>query len=211
MSKRKHSDAFTEAQLQCHGVGGEFDSGSESSCSTDKSDEQKKSPMRPRNTNSKNNDQTKQELLLGKVVAPRQRVAANARERDRTHSVNSAFTALRDLIPTEPKNRKLSKIETLRLATSYISHLGTVLLVGDEGIDQPCMHQSLLRAGTDAGPRVICTFCLSHGAGAGSVKHGAFAKSMGMVSRIYFLKNLQQLPSVYFGVFVSSSHHGLWW
>ena len=45
-------------------------------------------------------------------------------------SVNSAFHTLRLLIPTEPKNRKLSKIETLRLAKSYISHLGATLLAG---------------------------------------------------------------------------------
>lgn len=45
-------------------------------------------------------------------------------------SVNSAFSTLRNLIPTEPKNRKLSKIETLRLATSYIEHLGAILLTG---------------------------------------------------------------------------------
>lgn len=100
---------------------------------------------------------------------------ANARERDRTHryrntlpiqltvvkhgdipnSVNSAFNALRTLIPTgnlvserwslkvpcalkksrpifsEPADRKLSKIETLRLASSYIAHLGTQLLAGN--------------------------------------------------------------------------------
>lgn len=35
----------------------------------------------------------------------RQRNAANARERDRTNSVNTAFTALRTLIPTEPADR----------------------------------------------------------------------------------------------------------
>jgi len=46
------------------------------------------------------------------------------------YSVNSAFTMLRTLIPTEPADRKLSKIETLRLASSYISHLGTQLLAG---------------------------------------------------------------------------------
>ncbi|CAG7720855.1 unnamed protein product, partial [Allacma fusca] len=37
-----------------------------------------------------------------------------------TQSVNTAFTTLRTLIPTEPADRKLSKIETLRLASSYI-------------------------------------------------------------------------------------------
>ncbi|XP_055643103.1 basic helix-loop-helix transcription factor scleraxis-like [Toxorhynchites rutilus septentrionalis] len=66
-----------------------------------------------------------------------QRSQANARERYRTHSVNSAFSNLRMLIPTEPKNRKLSKIETLRLAKSYISHLIAVLLTGN--LKQPCL------------------------------------------------------------------------
>ena len=57
----------------------------------------------------------------------RQRTAANARERSRTHSVNEAFVTLRKRIPTEPLDRKLSKIETLRLASNYISHLRTRL------------------------------------------------------------------------------------
>uniref|UniRef100_A0A9L0I7E3 BHLH domain-containing protein n=1 Tax=Equus asinus TaxID=9793 RepID=A0A9L0I7E3_EQUAS len=75
----------------------------------------------------------------GPAREPRQRHTANARERDRTNSVNTAFTALRTLIPTEPADRKLSKIETLRLASSYISHLGNVLLVGEAcGDGQPC-------------------------------------------------------------------------
>uniref|UniRef100_A0A8C4S8D6 Si:ch211-246m6.4 n=1 Tax=Erpetoichthys calabaricus TaxID=27687 RepID=A0A8C4S8D6_ERPCA len=65
----------------------------------------------------------------------KQRQAANARERDRTHSVNTAFTALRTLIPTEPADRKLSKIETLRLASSYISHLANILLLGEDCLD----------------------------------------------------------------------------
>ncbi|KAM9836251.1 transcription factor 15-like [Aulostomus maculatus] len=98
----------------------------------------------------------------------KQRQAANARERDRTHSVNTAFTALRTLIPTEPADRKLSKIETLRLASSYISHLANVLLLGDECRDgQPCLrYRSILHgaaAALSAPPlRPICTFCLSN-------------------------------------------------
>lgn len=58
------------------------------------------------------------------------RTVANMRERDRTMSVNTAFNTLRDLIPTEPLDRKLSKIETLRLATSYIQHLAVQLHAG---------------------------------------------------------------------------------
>lgn len=108
---------------------------------------------------------------------PRQRHTANARERDRTNSVNTAFTALRTLIPTEPADRKLSKIETLRLASSYISHLGNVLLVGEAcGDGQPChsgpafFHAARAgspppppaRDGENAQPKQICTFCLSN-------------------------------------------------
>uniref|UniRef100_A0A3Q1JQB5 BHLH domain-containing protein n=1 Tax=Anabas testudineus TaxID=64144 RepID=A0A3Q1JQB5_ANATE len=102
-----------------------------------------------------------------------QRTAANARERDRTNSVNTAFTALRTLIPTEPADRKLSKIETLRLASSYISHLGNVLLLGEGLHDgQPChapsppfFHvSSSPNRGSDQStqPKHICTFCLSN-------------------------------------------------
>uniref|UniRef100_A0A2K5I6W8 BHLH domain-containing protein n=1 Tax=Colobus angolensis palliatus TaxID=336983 RepID=A0A2K5I6W8_COLAP len=99
-----------------------------------------------------------------------QRQAANARERDRTQSVNTAFTALRTLIPTEPVDRKLSKIETLRLASSYIAHLANVLLLGDSADDgQPCFRaagsaKSAVPTAADGGrqPRSICTFCLSN-------------------------------------------------
>ncbi|KAF3856867.1 hypothetical protein F7725_017590 [Dissostichus mawsoni] len=54
------------------------------------------------------------------VVVPH-RNAANARERHRTQNVNTAFTALRTLIPTEPVDRKLSKSRRCawRPATSH--------------------------------------------------------------------------------------------
>ncbi|XP_044031503.1 transcription factor 15-like [Siniperca chuatsi] len=96
----------------------------------------------------------------------RQRNAANARERYRTQNVNTAFTALRTLIPTEPVDRKLSKIETLRLASSYISHLANVLVVGDGREDgQPCLsavYKGVKGSGEGKPPRTICTFCLSN-------------------------------------------------
>lgn len=103
---------------------------------------------------------------------------ANTRERDRTNSVNTAFTALRTLIPTEPADRKLSKIETLRLASSYISHLENVLAAGEASTDgQPCHRNHGAPSGrmfnpqrnTDTNsdsensqPKQICTFCLSN-------------------------------------------------
>ncbi|XP_071022706.1 transcription factor 15-like [Oncorhynchus clarkii lewisi] len=98
------------------------------------------------------------------VVIVKQRNAANARERDRTQSVNSAFTALRTLIPTEPVDRKLSKIETLHLASSYISHLANTLLLGDgNGDGQPCIGAVYVQGESGRKqPRTICTFCLSN-------------------------------------------------
>ncbi|VDP77757.1 unnamed protein product [Echinostoma caproni] len=106
---------------------------------------------------------------------------ANERERSRTASVNDAFLMLRSLIPTEPMNRKLSKIETLRLASSYISHLHAVLVTGSNPADQPCLrHQQLaptmcnlnqcpmsactgptVHQQPDRTHRPVCTFCVT--------------------------------------------------
>lgn len=118
----------------------------------------------------------------GPVVVVRQRQAANARERDRTQSVNTAFTALRTLIPTEPVDRKLSKIETLRLASSYIAHLANVLLLGDSADDgQPCFRaagggKSAVPAADGRQPRSICTFCLSNQRKGVSAQHACCSR-----------------------------------
>ncbi|KAM7343289.1 twist family bHLH transcription factor [Cochliomyia hominivorax] len=55
-----------------------------------------------------------------------QRIMANVRERQRTQSLNDAFKALQQIIPTLPSD-KLSKIQTLKLATRYIDFLCRVL------------------------------------------------------------------------------------
>lgn len=96
-------------------------------------------------------------------LKPRQEV--NARERFRTQSVNTAFNTLRTLIPTEPSDRKLSKIEILRLAKSYIAHLDAIVVTGNS--EKPCTstshnYQSHNCPNTegDSGTRSnICTFC----------------------------------------------------
>ncbi|XP_021207545.1 transcription factor 15 isoform X1 [Bombyx mori] len=87
------------------------------------------------------------------VPAVKQRCQANARERDRTQNVNMAFNTLRLLIPTEPPDRKLSKIEILRLAGSYITHLDNQLYTGN--MERPCLQK------TDADDKntTMCTFC----------------------------------------------------
>ncbi|XP_077457440.1 twist-related protein 2-like [Stigmatopora argus] len=55
-----------------------------------------------------------------------QRDIANIRERQRTQSLNDAFASLRKIIPTLPSD-KLSKIQTLKLASRYIDFLYQVL------------------------------------------------------------------------------------
>ncbi|OWR45328.1 twist protein [Danaus plexippus plexippus] len=55
-----------------------------------------------------------------------QRVMANIRERQRTQSLNEAFESLRQIIPSLPSD-KLSKLQTLQLATQYIEFLYEIL------------------------------------------------------------------------------------
>ena len=51
----------------------------------------------------------------------------NARERNRVKQVNHGFTALRNHIPGAAKNKKLSKVDTLRRAMEYIESLQRLL------------------------------------------------------------------------------------
>ncbi|KAI8483997.1 Helix-loop-helix protein 1 [Branchiostoma belcheri] len=55
------------------------------------------------------------------------RTAHATRERIRVEAFNVAFAELRKLLPTLPPDKKLSKIEILRLAICYISYLNHVL------------------------------------------------------------------------------------
>ncbi|KAG8337595.1 Transcription factor 21 [Homalodisca vitripennis] len=63
---------------------------------------------------------------------PQQRNAANARERARMRVLSRAFCRLKTTLPWVPPDTKLSKLDTLRLATSYIAHLRAVLCLDDE-------------------------------------------------------------------------------
>ena len=63
----------------------------------------------------------------GRVRVVKRRGTANKKERRRTVSINTAFAKLRGCIPNVPSDTKLSKIKTLRLATSYIAYLMDVL------------------------------------------------------------------------------------
>ncbi|KAK6618634.1 hypothetical protein RUM43_013025 [Polyplax serrata] len=56
-----------------------------------------------------------------------QRQAANLRERKRMQSINDAFEGLRAHIPTLPYEKRLSKVDTLKLAIGYINFLSELV------------------------------------------------------------------------------------
>lgn len=68
-----------------------------------------------------------------------QRNAANARERARMRVLSKAFCRLKTTLPWVPADTKLSKLDTLRLATSYIAHLRAVLM--DQPLPSDQMHK----------------------------------------------------------------------
>lgn len=76
------------------------------------------SNRRRRSTNARTSVKQKEP----EVVARR-----NARERRRVKLVNDGFLRLRKHVPTDPKNKKLSKVKTLRSAIEYIRHLQQLL------------------------------------------------------------------------------------
>ncbi|VDD85747.1 unnamed protein product [Enterobius vermicularis] len=70
---------------------------------------------------------SKAEKRRRRRATPKYRNLHATRERIRVESFNNAFAKLRALIPTLPMNKKLSKIEILRLSISYISYLEKIL------------------------------------------------------------------------------------
>ncbi|CAD5110737.1 unnamed protein product [Dimorphilus gyrociliatus] len=86
--------------------------------------EQKPSRKRQRRATSEVSLKRRKEECYDDMT--QQRSLANVRERQRTQSLNDAFSQLRKIIPTLPSD-KLSKIQTLKLATRYIDFLYQVL------------------------------------------------------------------------------------
>ena len=56
----------------------------------------------------------------------------NERERERVRCVNEGYARLRQHLPLDKRDKRISKVETLRAAISYIHHLQTVLTDLDE-------------------------------------------------------------------------------
>lgn len=70
---------------------------------------------------------TREERRRRRRATQKYRQAHATRERIRVEAFNVAFTELRKLLPTLPPDKKLSKIEILRLAICYIAYLNHVL------------------------------------------------------------------------------------
>lgn len=107
-SSGKDSNESTEESSNCEG-----------SCVNDAPKGQKKRKSASRKSAAKGVAQQE-----GKHV---QRNAANARERARMRVLSKAFSRLKTSLPWVPADTKLSKLDTLRLASSYIAHLRQIL------------------------------------------------------------------------------------
>lgn len=75
-------------------------------------------------------------MITGSRNHPPQRNAANARERARMRILSSAFCQLKTKLPWVPADTKLSKLDTLRLATTYIQQLGALLDGEQDQVDR---------------------------------------------------------------------------
>ena len=62
-----------------------------------------------------------------RIITSDQRHAANIRERKRMYHLNDAFDVLRKRVPTFAYEKKLSRIETLKLAVTYIEFMSDLV------------------------------------------------------------------------------------
>ena len=85
--------------------------------------------VRARRVNQENTNSSlsREERRRLRRATQKYRTAHATRERVRVEAFNVAFGDLRKLLPTLPPDKKLSKIEILRLAICYISYLNHVL------------------------------------------------------------------------------------
>ncbi|KFP38084.1 Transcription factor 21, partial [Chlamydotis macqueenii] len=118
--------------LECDGL--KMDTNKEFGASTESNEEgsngENSSPQKGRGAAGKRKKAPPKKSPLngvsqeGKQV---QRNAANARERARMRVLSKAFSRLKTTLPWVPPDTKLSKLDTLRLASSYIAHLRQIL------------------------------------------------------------------------------------
>ncbi|XP_013414747.1 achaete-scute homolog 1a [Lingula anatina] len=88
-------------------------------------------PASPGGNSQTSSLRCKRRLDFSKFGLEKPRPAAvarrNQRERNRVRLINHCFHTLRDHVPNSVKNKKLSKVETLRSAAEYIKQLQDLL------------------------------------------------------------------------------------
>ena len=87
-------------------------------------------------------------LSKSNPLEPRlRRIRANNRERRRIQAINDAMEALRKAIPSTNNNRKLTKLELLRLAQDYIRDLSEMLCSDSSTLEEEVVNVSFSHAG----------------------------------------------------------------
>nr|CAD7393984.1 unnamed protein product [Timema cristinae] len=82
---------------------------------------------RDRSSSGEMGSLSREERRRRRRATQKYRTAHATRERIRVEAFNVAFSDLRKLLPTLPPDKKLSKIEILKLAICYIAYLNHVL------------------------------------------------------------------------------------
>ncbi|KAH8382203.1 hypothetical protein KR009_002359 [Drosophila setifemur] len=84
-------------------------------------------PQRSSSNGRANGSSSSSKKTRRRVASMAQRRAANIRERRRMFNLNEAFDKLRRKVPTFAYEKRLSRIETLRLAITYIGFMAELL------------------------------------------------------------------------------------
>ncbi|CAO2612175.1 Heart- and neural crest derivatives-expressed protein 2 [Lemmus lemmus] len=141
---------------------------------------------------------------LGGPRPVKRRGTANRKERRRTQSINSAFAELRECIPNVPADTKLSKIKTLRLATSYIAYLMDLLAKDDQNGEAEAFKAEIKK--TDVKEEKRKKELVSTGARGGEGARGSCDRCLGLPSKV------KKLHTSFFGCAVLQFvFTRLWW
>lgn len=88
------------------------------------------------------------------------RLRANDRERRRIQSINGAMEALRRVIPDTRNDRKVTKLQLLKLAQNYIRYLSGILTT-NSNMGSPTIHQETTYRTSSGPPRDLGAYSFS--------------------------------------------------
>merc|ERR1719394_1868872 len=111
--------------LESHSPHGEYQQLSSYQQTSQTTQQQQQTPRKGRGGRKKNIHPPSPSILRHR------RDAANARERKRMNGLNDAFERLREVVPNLNSEQKMSKIETLLMAQTYIKALAKLIETED--------------------------------------------------------------------------------